>query len=141
MSAAFDTVDFNILLRRLEISYRLNRNVLKWLTSSVTGRTQAVISGVPQGSVLGPLLFVLFAGDVMAIALHHGVRIHAFADDLQTYVSCKTVNQNVAICQIQACITDIDGWLSSNRLKFNADKTEFIWLGTRQHVNSSISEY
>jgi len=38
------------------------------------------------------------------------------------------------ICQSQACIADIDCWLSSNRLKFNADKTEFIWLGTRQQL-------
>jgi len=144
MSAAFDIVD--ILLRRLKISYRLNGHVLKWLTSFVTDRTQAIvfdgtrsspvklICGVPQGSILDPLLFVLYAADVMIIALHHGVRIHAYADDLQTYVSYKAVNQNAAICQIQACITDIDGWLSSNRLKFNADKTEFIWLGTRQQL-------
>jgi len=40
--------------------------------------------------------------------MHHGVRIHAYADDLQTYVSCKAVNQNAAICQIQACITELD---------------------------------
>ena len=146
MSAAFDTVDFEILLQRLEISYRLNGTVLKWLTSFVTDRTQAVVfdgdtsspvklvCGVPQGSVLGPLLFVLYAAGVMTIALNHGVLIHAYADDLQTYISCKAVDQNAAICRIQSCITDIDDWLSSNRLKFNADKTEFIWLGTRQQL-------
>jgi len=71
----------------------------------------------------------------MTIALHHGVRIHAYADNLQTYASCKAVKHNAEICQIQACITDIDGWLSSNRLKFNADKTEFIWLGKRQQFS------
>ena len=79
MSAALDTVDFEILLRRLETSYRLNGTVLKWLTSFVTDRTQAVVFGgktsspvkliwgVPQCSVLGPLLFVLYA-DVIIIA-------------------------------------------------------------------------
>jgi ribonucleases P/MRP protein subunit RPP40 len=146
MNAAFDTFDFNILLRRLEISYRLNGHVLKWLTSFITDRTQAAvfggatsslvkpICGVLQGSVLGPLLFVLYAADVLTIALHHGVRVNAFAGDLHTYVSCKAVNQNVAIWQIQACITDIDGWLSSNRLKFSVDKTELTWLGTRQQL-------
>ena len=73
-------------------------------------------------SALGPLLFVLYAAGVMTIALNHGVLIHAYADDLQTYISCKAVDQNAAICRIQSCITDIDGWLSSNRLKLNADK-------------------
>jgi len=82
-----------------------------------------LICGVPQGSVLGPLLFVLYAADVMKIAQSHGVRIHAYADDLQTYINCKTVNQIAAICQIQSCVEDIDGWLKSNRLKFNTDKT------------------
>jgi Reverse transcriptase (RNA-dependent DNA polymerase) len=71
MSAAFDTVEFEILLSRLETSYCLSGTVPKWLTSFVTGRTQAVafdgnsspqvklICSVPQGSVQGPLLFVL----------------------------------------------------------------------------------
>ena len=86
MSAAFDTVDFEILLSRLETSYCLSGTVLKWLTSFVTGRTQAVafdgnslphvkmICGVPQGSILGPL-FVLYAADVMKLANSHDVQI------------------------------------------------------------------
>ena len=146
MSAAFDTVDFEILLRRLETSYRLSETVLKWLTSFVTGRTQAVsfdgntsspvklICGVPQGSVLGPLLFVMYAAEVMKIAQKHGVCIHAYADDLQTYVSCNAVDQQAAVTQILSCVEGIDEWMSSNRLKLNADKTEFIWLGTRQQL-------
>jgi len=101
MSAAFDNVDFDILLRRLEISYRLSGHVLKWLTSFITDRTQAIvfdgttsspvklICGVLQGSVLGPLLFVLYAADVITIALHHGVRIHAYADDIQTWSAVR----------------------------------------------------
>src|SRR5208282_5418787 len=146
MSAAFDTVDFTILLHRLETSYSLSGTVLKWLTSFVTDRTQVValdgnssppiklICGVPQGSVLGPLLFVLYAADVMQIAHSHGVKIHAYADDLQTYVSCSAVNQKAAVTQILACVDDIGNWMSSNRLKLNADKTEFIWCGTWQQL-------
>ena len=146
MSAAFDTVDFKILLQRLEVSYGLGGTVLKWLSSFITDRTQAVsfggaasalvelICGVPQGSVLGPLLFVLYAADVMKIAQNHGVCIHAYADDLQTYVSCSAADQQAAATRIIACVADIDLWMSSNRLKLNASKTEFIWLGTRQQL-------
>ena len=68
----------------------------------------------------------------MTIANSHGVKIHAYADDLQTYVSCNAVDQSAAVTQVLACIDDIGNWMSSNRLKLNADKTEFIWLGTRQ---------
>ena len=84
--------------------------------------------------MLGPLLFVLYAADVMKIAQNHGVCIHAYADDMQTYISCSTTDQKTAEDCILACVTDIDAWMSSNRLKLNASKTEFIWLGTRQQL-------
>jgi len=61
-----------------------------------------LICEVPQGSVLGQLLFVLCAADIMNISQSHGLRIHAYAYDLQTYISCKAVNQIAAICQIQS---------------------------------------
>lgn len=146
MSAAFDTVDHQILLRRLEVSYGVNGQALQWIRSFLTDRTQAVgfagshsrprglTCGVPQGSVLGPLLFVLYSADVVNIAAQYGVRIHAYADDLQTYASCAATDQQTATTRLLACIAEIDRWMSSNRLKLNGEKTEFIWLGTRQQL-------
>ena len=90
-----------------------------WLSSFLTDRTQAVAFAgsistpqmlacdVPQGSVLGPLLFVLYIADVLKIAANHGVCIHAYADDLQTYASCAATDQQTATTRLLACVLDI----------------------------------
>jgi hypothetical protein len=70
----------------------------------------------------------------MKIANSHGVQIHAYADDLPTYVCCQAADQQTAVSQILAYVDDIGGWMSSNRLQSNTDKTEFIWRGTRQQL-------
>ena len=94
-----------------------------------TSSLQTIMWGVPQGSVLGPLLFVLYSAEVFFhITTKHGVSIHAYADDLQTYTSCTASDQHIVSSRLLSCVADISTWMSSNRLKLNADKTEFIWL-------------
>jgi len=92
-----------------------------------------LVCGIPQGSILGPLLFVLYTY-VLKIVANHGVCIHAYADDLQTYASCAATDQQMATTRLLACLLNIAKWMSSNRLKLNADKTEFIWLSTHQKL-------
>ena len=152
MSAAFDTVDHDILLHRLETSYGVRGQALRWLTSFLTGRTQAVsyagrtfphcrlACGVPQGSVLGPLLFVLYPSAVTEIAMGRGIRIHVYADDTQIYDSCAASDRQLAATRLLDCVSEIESWMSSNRLKLNTSKTEFIWIGTRQQLSKVDEE-
>ena len=144
MSAAFDLVDHDILLERLAISFGMAGTALTWLRSFLTGRSQQVsfigslssigliTTGVPQGSVLGPLLFLLYSADVPLIANQHGLGIHYYADDGQIYVFDKAAAAVGMINKVASCIEEIDRWMSSNRLKLNSEKTQFIWLGSRQ---------
>ena len=91
-----------------------------------------VTTGVPQGSVLGPLLFLLYTADIPVIAEKHNFGVHCYADDGQLYVSDKAAHAQNLVSRVTACIEEIDEWMSSNRL--NADKTQFIWLGSRQQL-------
>ena len=101
LSAAFDTVDHDVLRKRLELSFGVCGTPLKWMKSYAVGRTQTVIvnrskssmvklsCGIPQGSVLGPLLFVLYIKGISAIIRRRGLWNHCYADDTQIYFYCK----------------------------------------------------
>ena len=146
LSAAFDTVDHSILINRLHKTFGLRGPVLKWIESFISHRMQTVNfsgglsnkyeiqCGVPQGSVLGPVLFILYAADVIAIAERHGFRVHSYADDTQLYFHDKAAACEMRLPRFSRCINEIESWMTSNRLKMNADKTDFIWLGTRQQL-------
>ena len=147
LSAAFDTVDHDILLQQLNHSYSVGRTALRWVHSFLFGRTQVVhFNGhlsteslltcrVSQGSVSGPKFFTLYIADVVRIAQSFGVCIYCYADDLQLYVHCCAADVAAAVVHLLACIEATDKFIGSNRLKMNPDKTQFIWLGSTQQLS------
>jgi hypothetical protein len=152
LSAAFDCVDHRILLTRLDRSFGVSGNALDWIRSYLHHRTQrvryngqtsaaAVLEfGVPQGSVLGPLYFLLYTADVFHLAHQNGFKIHGYADDLQLYNHCLTGDMGLLSQSMSSCIDDIRRWMLSNRLRLNSSKTEVIWLGSGKRLTGSSIE-
>jgi len=91
-----------------------------------------LVSSVPQGSTLGPLLYLTYASELQEVADRHGVAFHGFADDTQLSKSMCTEDVHAARQAVIDCVLDIQRWSKSHRLKLNAAKSEVIWLGTRQ---------
>jgi len=90
---------------------------------------------VPQRSVLGPILFLLYnTADVLLIAARHGVGAHSYADDTQLYLHTTADNCEAVFPHLVTCIEDIGVWMSSNKSKLNAAKTQFTCLGTRYQL-------
>ena len=120
LSAAFDTVDHKILLQRLSCRFGIDGKALCRFKSYLENRKQVVNvkgatscskdlrCGVPQGSVLGPILYVLYTSTLSDIVRSHGLSCHFYADDTQLYCSFKLHDQVASAQVIESCSNDID---------------------------------
>ena len=104
-------------------------------SSSATITTTYLTCGVPQGLVIGPILFVLYAVDLLSVIDNHGLSPHMYTDDTQVYGSCKPTTVPAFTAKISECVQAATSWMRSNRLQPNPDKTEVLWCATtrRQH--------
>ena len=143
LSAAFDTIDHKLLLERLSKWFGFSGEVLDWFKSYLENRKQAVkignvvsnnrtlTTGVPQGSVLGPLLFSLYTVPLSReIASFKGIDHHLYADDTQVYLSINPESPELDLFKLGECLSRVQLWMHDNILKLNPDKTEFILIGT-----------
>ena len=121
-SSAFDTIDHPILVHRLHTDLGFTDTVLQWFSSYLNDRTNYVSlsnhcsafthvhSGVPQGSVLGPMLFIMYVKPLSAIIDSHSTIHHSFADDLQLQMSAPPDKISELLHSMQSCICDVKLW-------------------------------
>lgn len=142
LKRAFETISRPVLLQTLS-KYGIGGCVLKWFASYLSSRTQVcqygnsvssakpVPLGVPQGSVLGPILFILYINDMKKAIKHCDINL--FADDTVIFIADK--DENVAINKIREDIETLNKWLKIKKLKLNVQKTKSMIISNKKHIN------
>ena len=142
LSAAFDTVNHQLLIKTLQ-QLGIRGTMLHWFSTYLVGRLQRIKvngvtsqpklldCGVPQGSVLGPILFTIYTASLGQLLRQLDVQYHFYADDSQLWVIFKPPELDTAIGQMEKCIVSVQKWMLSHQLKMNDDKTEFLVISSK----------
>ena len=140
LSAAFESLDHNILLKRLDSRFSICGTALDLFRSFLKPHTICLNRwkksqpcelkcGVSQGCVFGPILYLLYTAPLADVPRHRKMHFHFFAADTQLYISLSPNNDlqlASTIAKISDCLSDLDRWMSLNKLKLNKDKTELF---------------
>ncbi|XP_046642630.1 uncharacterized protein LOC124327678 [Daphnia pulicaria] len=144
LTAAFDTIDHEILLDRISSHCGIDGKPLAWIASYLRNRTQSVIVdgvesvpvqvkyGVPQGSVLGPKLYTIYVNCLRLVAERYGISIEQYSDDTAIYLefgfSRDCLDQFDALRILSECAGDLIDWFSFNWVKLNPSKSEVLYF-------------
>ncbi len=149
LSAAFDMVNHQILLSTLR-KMGISGTALLWFESYISDRffrvswrgevskSQLLATGVPQGSVLGPLLFSIYMSSLGSVIQKHGFSYHCSADDTQLYFSFQPEDPAVT-ARIAACLSDISSWMMDHHLQLNLAKTELLVVPANPSLHHNFS--
>ena len=134
------------LRHRLSYSFGIDDAALRWIKSYLSEHSQFVRigtasakptvcdCGVPQGSVLGPILFTVYTSPVAKVADAYGVVQQQFADDTQLYIAMSQMSSANAIVQLQNCVTALYQWFAENGLALNPDKSKAVLFSMSQRA-------
>ena len=143
-SSAFDTIDHPILVHRLHTDFGFTDTVLQWFSSYLTDHTHYVSlsnhcsafapvhTGVPQGSVHGPILITMYIKPLSAIIDSHSITHHSFADDIQLQMSAPPDRISELLHSMQSFISDVKAWATANMLKLNDNKIELMLVTSKR---------
>ena len=152
LSAAFDTIDHSILLNRLEKSFGISGLALAWFSSYLTDRTQCVqvgdlkskpsplLYGVPQGSVLGPVLFSLYIQPLSTLLKDHDFKFQKYADDTQLFNSSPPDHFPQLVSNVEICVSSVKDWMLQNKLRLNDGKTETMCIASNNTLSKVTPE-
>ena len=152
LSAAFDTIDHTILFETLKTKFKVTDFALEWIKSYLTNRKQKVQidssysqnkplhHGIPQGTLLGPLIFSLYLLPLYDIFKSQNIHFHGYADDTQFYLSTSIDNLHTSDTLIAQIVLQIENWLSAHMLKMNPSKTELIVFGCNEHLTVKLTD-
>ena len=150
LSAAFDTVNHQLLIKTLQ-QLGIRGTMLHWFSTYLLGRLQRIKvngvtsqpktldCGVPQGSVLSPILFTIYTASLGQLLRQLDVQYHLYADDSQLWVIFKPPDLDTAIGQMEKCIASVQKWMLSHELKMNDDKTEFLVISSKSIARGIVS--
>jgi hypothetical protein len=151
LSAAFDTIDHEAMISRLNNLFGITGRALTWMKSYFSERTQRIVvnkcastpiplsTGIPQGSVAGPGTFPAYTQPIATVARQNGIDLHLYADDTQLYIGCRLQDHEASKQQLESCIAEVRQWMADNMLKLNDDKTEYLVIGSR-HMLRQVPE-